>query len=226
MFETFTDIKKNSIGIAGHIKTCLKLIYRTFLYRYRHTKLALRRWPNVGPTSALTLGQRRHTNVGPTWICQLPQRWPNGGAPTLAQRWANIGPTFVYRRWANVGATLHQLLYANVVSTLAQRTNPRWANVGIPTYVCQHWPNLNVPTLIQNQCLAVNQCNQVCHWCKCCFLTVKHCNVLVVPFDYGVCFEWMHAWMGGSMEYILITSCYGNVFCVAGLLWWETIVQR
>ena len=59
------------------------------------SQLALPRWPNVGPTSNLTLGQRRHSDVGPTWICQL------------AQRWANIGP--------NVGATSHQWLYANVV---------------------------------------------------------------------------------------------------------------
>ena len=59
-------------------------------------QLALRRWPNVGPTSTLTLGQRRLTNVGPTWICQLAQRWPNGCTPTLAQRCANIGPTLAH----------------------------------------------------------------------------------------------------------------------------------
>ena len=60
------------------------------------SQLALRRWPNVGPTSTLTLGQRRLTNVGPTWICQLAQRWPNGCTPTLAQRCANIGPTLAH----------------------------------------------------------------------------------------------------------------------------------
>ena len=63
---------------------------------YLTTQLALRRWPNVGPTSTLTLGQRRLTNVGPTWICQLAQRWPNGCTPTLAQRCANIGPTLAH----------------------------------------------------------------------------------------------------------------------------------
>ena len=79
------------------------------------TQLALRRWPNVGPTSTLTLGQRRLTNVGPTWICQLAQRWPNGCTPTLAQR-----------RHTNVGPTLCQWLYANVVPTLAQRRLRYW----------------------------------------------------------------------------------------------------
>ena len=67
-----------------------------FKVKVMSTQLALRRWPNVGPTSTLTLGQRRLTNVGPTWICQLAQRWPNGCTPTLAQRCANIGPTLAH----------------------------------------------------------------------------------------------------------------------------------
>ena len=77
------------------------------------TQLALRRWPNVGPTSILTLGQRRLTNVGPTWICQLAQRWRAKVGPTLCQHRPNVGPK------------------------LAQR----YANDCMPT-LNQHWPNV------------------------------------------------------------------------------------
>ena len=66
------------------------------------SQLALRRWPNVGPTSTLTLGQRRLTNVGPTWICQLAQRWPNGCTPTLCQHRPNVGTLTLGQRWHNV----------------------------------------------------------------------------------------------------------------------------
>ena len=52
-------------------------------------QLALRRWPNVGPTSTLTLD--------------------NVGSPTLGQRgfvnWPNIGPTVARQRWSNVVPT-------------------------------------------------------------------------------------------------------------------------
>ena len=36
-------------------------------------------------------------------------------------------------------------------------------------------------------------------------------------------FKWVHVWMAGSMEYIVITSWHGNVFCITSLLWGETI---
>ena len=86
------------------------------------SQLALRRWPNVGPTSTLTLGQRRLTNVGPTWICQLAQRWPNIGTPTLGQHRPNVGtltlgqhrhnvtPMVVCQRFTNIGPTEAALL--------------------------------------------------------------------------------------------------------------------
>ena len=86
------------------------------------SQLALRRWPNVGPTSTLTLGQRRLTNVGPTWICQLAQRlhanvgptlcqhWPNVGTLTLGQRWHNVMPMVVCQRCTNIGPTEAALL--------------------------------------------------------------------------------------------------------------------
>ena len=76
------------------------------------TQLALRHWPNVGPTSTLTLGQRRLTNVGPMWICQLPnvgptlcQHRPNVGTLMLGQRWHNITPMVVCQRCTNIGPT-------------------------------------------------------------------------------------------------------------------------
>ena len=79
------------------------------------TQLALRRWPNVGPTSTLTLGQRQLTDVGPTWICQLAQRLrvnvgptlcqyrPNVGTLTLGQRCANGCMPTLYQHWPNGG---------------------------------------------------------------------------------------------------------------------------
>ena len=85
-------------------------------------QLALRRWPNVSPTSTLTLGQRQLTDVKPTWICQLAQRWPNGCAPTLGQhrpnvgtltlgqRWHNVAPMVVCQRCTNIGPTEAALL--------------------------------------------------------------------------------------------------------------------
>ena len=85
-------------------------------------QLALRRWPNVGPTSTLTLGQRRLTNVGPTWICQLAQRLhanvgptlcqhrPNVGTLTLGPRWHNVMPKVVCQRCTNIGPTEAALL--------------------------------------------------------------------------------------------------------------------
>ena len=93
------------IVIQKHHKLVLHSSHNNVLYSYKSrliSQLALRRWPNVGPTSTLTLGQRRLTNFGPTWICQLAQRWSNGCAPTLAQRCANIGPTLAHQRWHNV----------------------------------------------------------------------------------------------------------------------------
>ena len=67
------------------------------------SQLALRRWPNIGPTSTLTLGQRRLTNVGPTWICQLAQRWRANVVPTLAQHYANGCMPTLYQHWPNGG---------------------------------------------------------------------------------------------------------------------------
>ena len=84
------------------------------------TQLALRRWPNVGPTSTLTLGQRRLTNVGPTWFVN----WPNVGPTVARQRWPNVVPTSAQRWRTNVGPTLAQ----------------RYANGCMPT-LYQHWPN-------------------------------------------------------------------------------------
>ena len=86
------------------------------------SQLALRRRPNVGPTSTLTLGQRRITNVGPTWICQLAQRWcanvgptlcqhrPNVGTLTLGQRWHKVTPMVACQRYTNIGLTEAALL--------------------------------------------------------------------------------------------------------------------
>ena len=95
---------------------------RQFISSLIPPQLALRRWPNVGPTSTLTLGQRQLTDVGPTWICQLAQRWcanvgptlcqhrPNGGTLTLGQRWHNVAPMVVCQRCTNIGPTEAALL--------------------------------------------------------------------------------------------------------------------
>ena len=88
------------------------------------SQLALRRWPNVGPT----LAQRQ------------PLRWANVSSPTLGQRgfvnWPNVGPTVAGQRWANVVPTSAQRWHTNVGPTLAQR----YANGCMPT-LYQHWPN-------------------------------------------------------------------------------------
>ena len=107
---------------------CLLLICRPSVcthskkFRPYVSQLALRRWPNVGPTSTLTSGQRRLTNVGPTWICQLAQRLhanvgptlcqhrPNVGTLTLGQRWHNVMPMVVCQRCTNIGPTEAALL--------------------------------------------------------------------------------------------------------------------
>ena len=94
LFEYILTIIQHWLGvISGPLQT-LGLLFGHMSALPLTSQLALRRWPNVGPTS--TLGQRRLTNVGPTWICQLAQRWPNGCTPTLAQRCANIGPTLAH----------------------------------------------------------------------------------------------------------------------------------
>ena len=81
------------------------------------TQLALRRWPNVGPTSTLTLGQRGFVN------------WPNVGPTVARQRWPNVVPTSAQRWHTNVGPTLVQR-YANgclpTLPTLAQRRLRYW----------------------------------------------------------------------------------------------------
>ena len=58
------------------------------------SQLALRRWPNVGPTSTLTLCQHR----------------PNVGTLTLGQRWHNVAPMVVCQRCTNIGPTEAALL--------------------------------------------------------------------------------------------------------------------
>ena len=88
------------------------------------SQLAVRRWPNVSPTSTLTLSQRRHTDVGPTWICQLAQRCS-----------------------ANVGRTLHQ--HRSNVGTLA--LDWRWRNI-TPMVVCQRCPNIGPATFLIMGC--------------------------------------------------------------------------
>ena len=136
------------------------------------------RWANVGTP---TLGQRGYVN------------WPNVGAPTLAQRWANIGPMLVYRHWVNVGATLRQCLYANVVPTLAQRTNPRWANVGKPmldqrlcvnndpTSMCQHWFKISVEQTVELR----NQWFETPMWRRCNIHMSKNVAIL-----FRRCTDW------------------------------------
>ena len=113
---------------------------------------------------------------------------------TLAQRWPNVnpyvGPTSMCRRWANVDLSIGPTLERQRWPNVAPTSAQRWhTNVG-PT-LAQRYANCCMPTLYQ-------------HWP----------NGL---FDYGLWFEWMHVSMCGSMEYIVITSWYGNVFCVTGL---------
>ena len=91
------------------------------------SQLALRRWPNVGPTSALTWGQRRHTNVGPTWICQLAQRW-----------YTNVRPTFVCQHWPNVNvATLIQIQCPALTDTILQILFPTC--IALWCFCCPFW---------------------------------------------------------------------------------------
>ena len=102
------------------------------------------RWANVGtPTLIFQVAQRWRANVGPT----LCQHRPNIGTLTLGQRWHYVTPMVVCQRGTNIDPTVKSML------------GQRWyAKVG-QTSVCQHWPNVSVPKLIQNQYPALSRCN-------------------------------------------------------------------
>ena len=99
----------NFVCVPKAMDTHTKFQFEILSINVISAQLALRRWPNVGPTSTLTLGQRRLTNVGPTWICQLAQRLHANVVPTSAQRWhTNVGPTLAQRYANGCMPTLYQ----------------------------------------------------------------------------------------------------------------------
>ena len=82
------------LGWLGVFNRFWKVVFTVSIKQSSITQIALQRWANVGPTSAVGSGRRWLTTLAQRWPCHLaPPLSRRRNATSLPQRWANVRPT-------------------------------------------------------------------------------------------------------------------------------------